>query len=139
MAMAFYLTLVNMKKIRLSNWIPAFAIMAIIFWFSSQPSDKLPVFSWADAIIKKSGHVIGYALLAFSYWYALDMDKKRRWLAWFLAILFALTDEYHQSFVAGRHPSIWDVLIFDNSGALLSLWLTTLYLKRKRPGVMSDR
>ena len=115
------------------KWIPALLVMGIIFWFSAQPDYKLPNFNWADAIVKKSGHITGYALLAFWYWYALGMDKKRRWLAWLLAILYALTDEYHQSFVAGRHPSIWDVLIFDNIGTLVSLWLTTLYIKRKRP------
>ena len=113
--------------------LPALLVMGSIFWFSSQPNDQLPVFSWVDAIVKKSGHVIGYALLAFWYWYALGMDKSKRWLVWLLAILYALTDEYHQTFTAGRHPSIWDVLIFDNIGALISLWLTTLYLKRKRP------
>lgn len=108
-------------------------MMGIIFWFSSQPAGDLPSFSWADALVKKSGHMLGYALLALGYWYALGMDKKKRWLAWLFAILYALTDEYHQSYVADRHPSVWDVLIFDNAGALISLWLTTLYLKQKRP------
>lgn len=77
--------------------------------------------------------MVGYGLLTVSYWYALGMDKTKRWLAWLLAILYALTDEFHQSYVPGRHPSILDVLIFDNIGALISLWLTTLYIKRKRP------
>jgi len=120
-----------MKKIQ--KWVPALLMMGLIFWFSSQPSDKLPNFNWADAIVKKSGHVVEYALLAFAYGYGLGMDKSKRWLAWLLAILYALTDEYHQSFITGRHPSIWDVLIFDNIGTLISLWLTTLYIKRKRP------
>ena len=120
-----------MKKIQ--NWIPALLMMGIIFWFSSQPADKLPNFNWADAIVYKSGHMAGYALLAFGYWHALGMDKKKRWLAWLLAILYALTDEFHQSYVFGRHPSIWDGLIFDNLGALISLWLANKYLKQKRP------
>jgi len=120
-----------MKKVNLLNWVPAFIIMAIIFWFSSQPADELPVFSWADTLVKKSGHMIGYGLLVLGYWYALGMDKKQRWLAWLLAVLFALTDEYHQAFVRGRHPSLADVLIFDNIGALLALWLGTV-LKQKR-------
>lgn len=123
-----------MKKIKILNWLPALVMMGVIFWFSAQPAEELPVFSWADTIVKKSGHVIGYALLAFSYWYALGLEKNKRWLAWSFVILYALTDEYHQSFVTGRHSSIWDVLIFDNIGALLSVWLTGLYLnKQKRP------
>jgi len=120
------------KKIFL-KWMPALLTMGAIFWFSSQPSSQLPNFNWADALVKKSGHVIGYALLAFWYWYAWDMDQNKRWLAWSLAILFALTDEYHQSFVAGRHSTIWDVLIFDDLGALLSLWLASRSIKQKRP------
>jgi VanZ family protein len=116
------------------KWIPALLMMGVIFWFSAHASADLPNFDWVDAIVKKAGHVIGYALLAFSYWYALGMDKNRRWLAWLLAILYALTDEYHQSYVSGRHPSIWDVMIFDDLGALLSLWLATRNSKQKRPG-----
>src|ERR1051325_7620805 len=130
--MAFSLSRVCMKRIQ--NWIPAILMMGIIFWFSSQPADKLPVFNWADAIVKKSGHVVGYALLAFSYWYALRIDTNKRWLAWALVILYALTDEFHQTFVRGRHPSIWDVLIFDNIGALVSLWLANKSIKQKRSG-----
>lgn len=119
-----------MNKSKLLNWLPALVVMSIIFWFSSQPAEQLPVFSWADTIVKKSGHVIGYALLALSYWYAMGMAKNKRWLVWLFVILYALTDEYHQSFVAGRHSSIWDVLIFDNLGALFSLWLTSLYINK---------
>jgi len=117
----------------LHRWVPALAMMIVIFWFSSQPSDNLPNFNWADAIVKKGGHMVGYGLLASSYWYGFGWDKKKRPFAWLLAVVYAITDETHQSFTSGRHPSIWDVLIFDNIGALTSLWLAGLYLKQKRP------
>jgi len=107
--------------------------MVVIFIFSSQPSDSLPNFDWADTIVKKSGHVFEYGLLALSYWHAFKWDGRRRWLAWLLAVLYACTDEFHQSFVRGRHPSVWDVLVFDNLGALVSLWLADRYFKQKRP------
>ena len=132
--MAFTLNRVMMKKVQILNWIPALVVMGVIFWFSAQSGEELPVFSWADKIVKKSGHMIGYALLSFWYWYALGLQNNRRWLAWLLAVLYAATDEYHQSFVPYRSPSIWDVLIFDNFGALISLWLTNRYMKKqKRP------
>jgi VanZ family protein len=54
-------------------------------------------------------------------------------LCWLLAVFYAVTDELHQSFVPGRHPSLWDVILFDNFGALISLWLTTKFEKQKRP------
>jgi VanZ family protein len=124
--MAFYLTLLTMKK-KILHWIPALIMMIVIFGFSSQTITSLPNFDWADQIVKKSGHIIGYALLASSYWFGLEQRKERLWLAWVLAILFALTDEYHQSFVFGRHSTIWDMLIFDNLGALIGLWLTNRF------------
>ena len=123
----------NKLNIQLHNWIPALLIMSVIFWFSSQPSSDLPNFDWADTAIKKGGHILGYALLAWSYWYALHLQPNKRKLAWLLAILYAVTDEYHQSFVTGRYPSVWDVLVFDNLGALLALSITNLSIKQKRP------
>jgi len=106
--------------------------MIAIFWFSAQPSTKLPDFNWADKIVKKAGHMIGYAALACGYWFELEMKKEKRWVAWSLAILFAITDEYHQSFVPGRNATIWDVAIFDNIGALIGLWLASRY-KTQQP------
>lgn len=112
-----------MNRIKFFKRIPALLTMAVIFWFSSQPSNEIPNFGLIDRIIKKSGHVFEYAVLAFWIWYALEFRFNRRWLVWLIAILYAATDEYHQSFVRGRFPSAWDVLIFDNAGALISLWI----------------
>lgn len=118
---------------KIFKWIPALFMMSIIFWFSSRSGDDLPNFDWADTIVKKSGHMIGYALLAVSYWYAQGLQMKNRRIAWLLAVLFAATDEFHQTFTQGRHPSIWDILIFDNLGAWLGLLAATRFLQQKRP------
>lgn len=115
------------------RWFPALIVMSIIFLFSSQPSKNLPDFGLIDALVKKGGHTLGYGLLSLSYWFGFDLDVKKRPVAWLFAVLYAVTDEFHQLFVSGRHPSMWDVLIFDNLGALLSLWLAGLYFKQKRP------
>ncbi|HEY5729109.1 MAG TPA: VanZ family protein [Anaerolineales bacterium] len=117
---------------KISKWFPSLLIMLVIFIFSSQPSEKLPDFHWADSIVKKGGHMFGYGLLAVSYWNGFGWAKRMRPFAWALAIIYAITDELHQSFVPGRHPSVWDVLIFDNLGALISLWFAGLYIRRER-------
>ena len=65
--------------------------------------------------------MLGYAMLAWSYWYGLDFKSNKRWLVWLFGILYAVTDEYHQSFVTGRFPSAWDILAFDNLGILIAL------------------
>jgi VanZ family protein len=109
------------------RWLPAILVMLTIFLFSAQPFTELPNFNWADQIVKKGGHMAGYALLALSYWRALGFRRERWWIAWGFAMLYAMTDEFHQSFVPGRQPSVWDVLVFDNLGALISLWLMGLY------------
>jgi hypothetical protein len=109
------------------RWLPALLVMLIIFLFSARTRSELPDFDSADRIVKKGAHMVGYALLAAAYWRALDFQHGKWWLAWCFAVLYAVTDEFHQSFVPGRSLSIWDVLIFDNLGALISIGLLRLY------------
>lgn len=105
------------------RWFPALIVMLVIFAFSSQPLHSLPSFSGWDSLVKKGGHFIGYGLLALSYFHLLKYNKKQYWLAWLMALAYAATDEFHQSFVPGRNASIFDVLIFDNIGTVFALWL----------------
>ncbi|MFZ5909951.1 MAG: VanZ family protein [Chloroflexota bacterium] len=113
------------------RWLPAVLLMAAIFVFSSIPSDELPDFAWADRLVKKGGHALGYGLLALSYARGLRSKsrpepapgRRRRYLvAFLLAVLYSALDEFHQSFTPGRHPSPWDVLIDSGGAALALLW-----------------
>ncbi len=112
------------------RWLPALLLMFTIFAFSSRTSSELPNFYDWDYFIKKSAHAIGYGLLALSYLHIFKWDKKYYWLAWLLAVLYSATDEFHQSFVPGRHAAVTDVLIFDNLGAIIAL--TLHYLHRRK-------
>jgi len=103
-------------------------MMAIIFTASSIPGDAMPRFEAFDFSIKKIGHAIGYALLAVSYFRGFG---KRAWLAWLLAVFYAITDEFHQSFTPGRNPSVWDVLVYDNLGAIAGLLIFNRLKKQK--------
>ena len=125
-------------RIQIFKWLPALLMMLIIFFVSARSASELPLFGWADAMIKKGGHMIGYALLALLYWRAFDLKKEKRGVAWLLALMYAVTDEFHQSFVPGRHPSIWDVIVFDNMGSLISLGLATIYGKRKHSRITAS-
>ena len=113
------------------RWQPAILLMAAIFLFSSTPSSELPDYGFWDTLVKKGGHMTGYALLALSYWYWMRFDPKKGWLAWLLAVLYAATDEFHQSFTPGRHASFEDVLVYDNLGAYLAVLLGGWALERK--------
>jgi len=117
--------------------------MAVIFGFSSIPSDEMLDFGFLDYIIKKGGHAVGYGLLGLSYFRGLKGDNSEtpsRWfyLAWAMAVLYSATDEFHQSFVPGRHPDVTDVMI-DAFGAALALSLANRYYKKKRPAVTTGR
>jgi VanZ family protein len=116
------------------RWLPAVIMMAAIFIFSATPGNELPNYGFWDFLVKKGGHTLGYGLLALSYWYALNAGQKPKLpvVAWLLAVLYAATDEFHQSFTPGRHATPLDVLIYDNLGAAFAMFLATWLTKRKQ-------
>jgi VanZ family protein len=115
---------------KIVRWLPAIIMMIVIFGFSSIPGKDLPSFGTLDLLFKKGAHVLGYALLAFSFWYGQSFSRRNWWLALLLAVLYAITDEFHQSFVVGRHPSWVDALVIDGSGAGLGLFVCWLGIKK---------
>jgi VanZ family protein len=122
-----------MKTIkRIIRWLPAVGVMVVIFGFSSIPSQDLPSFGLWDLVVKKGAHMLGYGILALAYWFGLRFDRHRSWIALLLAIIYAISDEYHQSFVPGRNPSWVDALVIDGSGAALTLLAVSVIQKRMR-------
>jgi VanZ family protein len=110
-------------------------MMLAIFLFSSIPSETMPRFGEFDLSVKKGGHMLGYALLGITYWRALGRQRpKTMLLAWLLTLGYALTDEFHQSFVPGRSSRLLDIGI-DGTGALIGLlatrWFTQSALRRQ--------
>ena len=114
---------ISQKGKLLTHWLPPLAWMALIFFLSSRPD--LPHYPEAliDLILKKLAHVVEYAVLAFLWWRAFYKWRKGPMaltMAFVLAFLYALSDEYHQKLVPGRHPSLLDVG-FDSLGAFIAL------------------
>ena len=109
------------------KWIPALIIMAFIFLASSIPADRMPNVGILDLPIKKGGHFTGYALLALGFLRGMQNGKSRNvFLVILLCGLYAVSDEFHQSFVSGRTPSSIDVgidLLGSSFGLMLFLWL----------------
>lgn len=116
------------------RWLPAFLLMLVLFTLSSIPDagfqttladDPIRIPSLGtetmNRIVKKSGHFLAFALLGQAYLFALgENNRKNRWLALLFASLYGLSDEFHQTFVAGRGASLWDVGI-DSLGAAMGL------------------
>lgn len=116
------------------RWLPAIGMMMAIFAFSSLPASRLPYFGELDVLFKKSGHAIGYALLAAAYFWALPprlASGYRALLAVIMAFLFALSDEFHQSFVEGRTSALRDVMI-DTAGASVAVFFAAIYSSNSR-------
>ncbi len=111
------------------RWGPPLLVMGLIFFASSQAkgSALMPDFGgWTDFLVKKSAHLIVYAALGLAWVNALTDSALPRAqhlaLALLLTVLYAISDEFHQSFVAGREPAIRDVLI-DTGGGIVGLLL----------------
>ena len=89
--------------------------------------------------VRKVGHLSEYAILAILFWRALrhgtgwQTKMSMSFIAaWFVCAVFAVTDEFHQSFVPSRTSSPIDVMI-DIWGALIGLVMCLLFAARKAP------
>lgn len=104
-------------------WGPVGAWMGVIFFLSSQPTLPSLPGRIVDTLTQKGGHVTEYAILAGLCWRALrETGQTARPAIWafVLAVLYAISDEWHQTFVPGRNGQALDVLI-DAAGALAGL------------------
>ena len=109
---------------RVSTWLPVVVWAAVIFTLSSIPHLGTDLGVW-DTILRKGAHMLEYAILG-----ALLLRAIRRETPALLAgIAYAITDEIHQHFVAGRHSSPVDVAI-DSAGALLGILVVQIASRR---------
>ena len=82
-------------------------------------------------IIRKSAHVAGFFILAVLFFLLVESitEKKKILSPIAFTVLFAAADEFHQSLVPGRGPSINDVGI-DSCGAVAGVMLAFLVFSR---------
>jgi VanZ family protein len=149
---------VSMQGVFIRYWLPPLLWAALIFWgstglLSQQQTSRFirPMLLWLapglseESVarvqygVRKGGHVVEYAVLAFLLYRALRGSAggqlrawswRRAWWAFALAVGYAATDEWHQAMVATRFGSGWDVLL-DAAGAasgLAAYWM----LERRR-------
>ena len=119
---------------RYTIWLAPLIWMALIFIVSGTPSDDLPTVESWDPLLKKGGHMVAYALLTTLWQRALETRRSSRraaWLALGITLLYAISDEYHQTFIPGRNGTGLDVLV-DMAGALGGLWIWQRAGRQKR-------
>ena len=132
----------------LKYWLPMLAWMSLIFSLSTDVGSATntsrfiePILRWlipnissgavekAHFLFRKAGHLSEYGVLGLLLWRALRQTRlgtsgKIPWktaaAALVLSAAYAATDEFHQSFVPTRTPSVRDVMI-DTGGSLIGL------------------
>ncbi len=117
-----------MKKIL--YWLPPLLWMSVIYYFSGRTGSQLNSlfpfiknFDW--------GHVTAYLILSALFYYAFARTTSLKHISlWsvLLCLTYAVSDEYHQSFVPSRSAEILDIRN-DMIGAMLAVVAINLFKK----------
>jgi hypothetical protein len=108
---------------------PPVALMAIVFFLSHQPDLSTGLGGW-DTVLRKLAHMATYGTLWFLWWRALDYRAPAA--AVLITLVYAISDEWHQSFVEGRHGTWTDVAIDMAGVGLAGLAIVLLAQRRRR-------
>jgi len=147
----------------LKYWLPFLVWLGVIFLgstdlMSSEQTSRfiVPFLLWLKPgmspkiirsvlfVIRKCAHVTEYAILALLLWRVLrsGITLRMRMSMLFGAVLlacavFAASDEFHQSFVKSRTPSVRDVLL-DVAGALFGLLIGAAFAQYRTKNAETD-
>jgi len=147
----------------LKYWLPFLVWLGVIFLgstdlMSSEQTSRfiVPFLLWLKPgmspkiirsvlfAIRKCAHVTEYAILALLLWRVLrsGITLRMRMSMLFGAVLlacavFAASDEFHQSFVKSRTPSVRDVLL-DVAGALFGLLIGAAFAQYRTKNAETD-
>lgn len=116
------------------RYVPALALMGLIFWLSSRSS--LPqVANDLGVVLSKVAHMTEFGLLWALWLRALPGTPPQAALrALAITLAYAVSDEYHQLFVVGRHPSPFDVAIdAAGIGVAAAMWVARARRGSSRP------
>ncbi len=105
-------------------------------------------FHLIHTLARKAAHTTEYAIFAMLIYGSIGGGKNFAWrarravLCVAMAAIYSLTDEFHQSLVPGRTPSLLDCTI-DTAGATLGVYLLFvrdrfLHAKQRRPAAMNE-
>ena len=110
-------------------WLPLLAWMGLIFYLSAQPDLPHPDTGWLGLALSSGAHAFVFGVLAILWARVLGERRHALLFAFLLTMLYALSDEFHQAFVPGRYPDLWD-LLSDALGAALALALWAWWRRR---------
>jgi VanZ family protein len=119
----------NRRNRALLRAIAPLALMGVIFYLSAQPAGGHH--AWWEIVVRKLGHVTGYALLTALWAWALQGVVRRPVLiAVCIALAYACTDEFHQTFVHGRNGTPIDVGV-----DAIGMAIAVILIRARRPSL----
>jgi VanZ family protein len=141
-------------RVFLKFWLPVLVWMIFIFigstdLMSAEHTSRFigPFLRWfapditeatvasIQLVVRKCGHLTEYAVLAGFLYRAMRQRREQVMraaiTAFLIAAIYAGLDEFHQSFVASRTASGWDVMI-DCLGAFVGLVICSRFRRRRR-------
>lgn len=115
-------------------WLPPVLWMGAIFYFSSQPHFAIVPENTLDFITFKILHMIEYGFLYFLLFRGLYKTSvytlsEMLLLSFIIGCLYAISDEYHQSFIPTREGRLRDVIV-DIAGMTIVYWYIKSHLPR---------
>jgi VanZ family protein len=145
----------HFMRLFLKYWLPLLIWLGVIFVGSTELMSAehtsrfiVPFLLWLKpgmspqtiwtilVVVRKCAHVTEYAVLALLLWRALRSlpTLRAKTLILFSAVLlgcafFAASDEFHQTFVKSRTPSVRDIFL-DVAGALVGLLIGAIFAQR---------
>ncbi len=121
-------------------WLPAILWAIVIFSFSSVTVPATSPVYWQDFTAKKLAHFIEYSIFGILFYRAFinsGVEKKKAVIyTIIISLIYAATDEFHQSFTPKREPRVRDIVI-DTISAGLVVYLIWKFLP-KAPKKLKD-
>jgi VanZ family protein len=141
------------SKSKISYWLPPLLWMAAMFSFSTDafsaeqtgsrllwflqlvyPAITQHQYEWVHFLTRKAAHFTEYAILAGLWWRAfragalVKWEWRWAWWAFVIVAVWALLDEWHQSFTLSRTASPYDSLLDISGGltALVAIWVVQM-------------
>lgn len=133
-------------------WLALLVWMGVIFYFSHQSGDASMQLSdgildsfkslfqnfldyhTLSYIVRKIAHFTEYFILGLLIHHLVKQYRviSKTEIIWMIlfCVIYAMSDEFHQVFIGGRSPKVFDVII-DSLGSSLSILILQLLQKRK--------
>jgi len=125
---------------QLISWAPAIGWATVLFLLSSLSDSDLSTFSFSFPFDDKVIHLALYSVLGgtLQFGWLNSRSGMAHWTLIAIGIIYGVSDEWHQSFVPGRNPSIADLLA-DAIGVLMGYAFTYWLLSKHDVGLLGYR